>query len=127
MRTKHVVVSTIAGVALAFGVTTGTAAAADGGTTGAPVVLGACPDTGNEVSISGGYAEWDITCEKGRVHVRGHVKDTALDGKCARVKATNMTGGKTKKVSACGWGTDKKINLDLGKGNKGAEVYLYKS
>ncbi|RZQ65990.1 hypothetical protein [Amycolatopsis suaedae] len=122
MRTKHIVMSAVAGVALAFGATAGTAAA-DSGEAGTPGVLGACPDTGNEVRVRGGYAEWDITCEGGKVYVRGYVKDTALDGKCARVKAKNMNSSTTKRKSACGFGEARKFDFNLGKG-KGAKVYL---
>lgn len=124
MRTKRLVTSLTAALLLAGGMSAGTAAAAGTASEavrGGQSVTGGCPDTGNEVSVPGGYAEWDITCEKKGVMVRGWVKDTRADGKCARVTATNK--GKTKRKSVCGWGDTKSFSWNLGKGS-GAKVRL---
>ncbi|GAA1948235.1 hypothetical protein GCM10009837_87330 [Streptomyces durmitorensis] len=115
-----------AALLLAGGVSAGTATATSSTPHGGSSVMGACPDTGNEVTVPGGKAEWDITCERGKVHVRGHVKDTRMDGKCARVKATNPRNDEKRKKSACGVGTDKSFDWNLGKGSQ-AKVYLYTS
>lgn len=121
MRTKRLVTSLTAALLLAGGVSAGTASAAGTAPADGPSVTGGCPDTGNEVTVPGGYAEWDITCEKKRVIVRGWVKDTRPDGKCARVTAKNK--GKTRKKSVCGWGDTKSFGWNLGRGS-GAKVKL---
>ncbi|MFG2502269.1 hypothetical protein ACGFSB_29165 [Streptomyces sp. NPDC048441] len=108
-------------------VTAGTVTAATGATPAPadePAVMGSCPDTGNEVSVPGGYAEWSITCESGRVKVRGKIEDTRADNDCAKAKGKNMNTGRWRSTKVCGWLNEKDIDWDLGKG-KGAKVKLY--
>lgn len=114
MRTERLVSTVAAALLLAGGVGVGTASAVPA----AP--LGACPDTGNEVTIPGGQAKWDITCEGGNVIVRGWVKDTRIGG-TARVTATN--GPRSQHVDSPGLGKVKSFELNLGPG-RGASVRL---
>ncbi len=80
-----------------------------------------CPDTFN-VKVSGGQASWTVTCYGGKVYVNGWVKDTAADGKCARVKSL-IAGEWHYSSPACPEGTMK--TFDWSEVGHSAQTYLY--
>lgn len=75
-----------------------------------------------DADVPGGLAHWEASCDNGNIYVKGWVKDTRSDGKCARVKA--FIDNKWKYSSrACPSGDVDKFTLS-GDGND-AKVYLY--
>lgn len=54
--------------------------------------------------VGGGEAHWDLTCSGGEITITGWVKDTAADGKCARVTA-HFSNGDVSAWKACPEGT----------------------
>jgi hypothetical protein len=85
--------------------------------------MGTCGDT-EDVSVRGGKASWSLDCSGGKITVSGWVKDTAPDGRCARVKATSESGD-VKRWSACGWG--EQTDFDWTKNGSNMYVRLYVS
>ncbi|MDI3403224.1 hypothetical protein [Streptomyces cavernicola] len=104
-----------AGASLALAATLTGPAAAEG-----PSLRGACPDRGNEASIYGAWARWDVNCNQdGTVSVTGELQDTAADGECAQADAVNPANNHHQYVNANGWGQAVAINFNLGQGNIG--------
>ncbi|KRV50416.1 hypothetical protein AQ490_15095 [Wenjunlia vitaminophila] len=73
-------------------------------------------------STTGGKAEWTVRCSSGRVQVRGWVRDTMPDGRCARIKAFLGHSGR-RDAKACSYNTTTRFNWS-GPGTE-ARVYLY--
>lgn len=88
-----------------------------------PALLATCPDTFN-VKVSGGEASWTVTCYGGKVYVDGWVKDTAADGKCARVKSL-IAGVWHYSAAACPNGD--RETFSWSKIGNSAQTYLYVS
>lgn len=65
---------------------------------------GSCGDSFHP-SVGGGEAYWTLLCHDGHIRMKGWVKDTRADGKCARVKAVFNNNVVHQSSGACPKGT----------------------
>lgn len=112
------------GIGLGLALTASVGGLAQADPPNAPEVPGGrCPDWLHS-SVPGGEATWNLRCSGSKLYLDGWVKDTAADGKCARVTAIIGRSGE-RHAKACTAGTTTNFHWS-GEGNS-AQVRLYVS